>query len=60
MSAADPASSEEEVLVRCKRALRLVCAGLPHLSGLAHTIRLKVTDKTRNQTLTPSAQFTVT
>jgi hypothetical protein len=33
------------------------------LNGLApgtYTLRVKITDKNRNQTLTPSAQFTVT
>jgi GWxTD domain-containing protein len=33
---------------------------LKNLAPGQYTIRLKVTDKTRNQTLTPSAQFTVT
>jgi hypothetical protein len=34
-----------------------------NLSGLApgqYTVRLKITDKTKNQVLTPSADFTVT
>ena len=33
---------------------------LKNLAPGQYTLRLKVTDKTRNQTLTPSAQFTVT
>jgi hypothetical protein len=33
---------------------------LKNLAPGQYTIRLKITDRTRNQTLTPSAQFTVT
>ena len=41
MSAAEDEDLKREALVRSKQALRLACAGLPHLSGLARVVRLK-------------------
>lgn len=40
--AADIASSERVILEKTKRALRLVCAELPHLAGLANAVRIYV------------------
>lgn len=39
-----PAAKPPEVvaLEKAKRGLKLVCASLPHLAGLAHTVRLRV------------------
>ena len=41
----DPAQQEAEALARARKALKLVAANLPHLSGLCHTVRIKVTKK---------------
>src|SRR5438105_8297472 len=36
---------EEVALANATRALKLVSANLPHLSGLCHSVRIKVTKK---------------
>jgi predicted metal-dependent peptidase len=36
---------EQEALARARKAIKLVAANLPHLSGLCYTVRVKVTRK---------------
>src|SRR2546423_500305 len=36
---------EQEALSRARKALKLVAANLPHLTGLCYTVRVKVTRK---------------
>src|SRR5947209_3982515 len=40
-----PPDPEQEALSRARKALKLVAANLPHLSGLCHAVRVKVTRK---------------
>ena len=53
-----PKAPSKKIIERRQRIEKI----LP-LNGLApgqYTLRVKITDKNRNQVLTPSAQFTVT
>src|SRR5207302_3116681 len=38
-------TEDQQALLRGRQALRLVSADLPHLAGLAHLVRMKVTKK---------------
>lgn len=40
-----PPTEQQQALLRGRQALRLVSADLPHLAGLAHLVRMKVTNK---------------
>lgn len=42
---ADPPTPEQVALANATRSLKLVSANLPHLSGLAHSVRVKVSRK---------------
>lgn len=41
----EPPTPEQQAAANAARALKLVAATLPHLSGLAHSVRVKVTRK---------------
>jgi hypothetical protein len=60
MSAVDPREPEEaQTLEAVQRALRLVCVSLPHLSGLAHVVRIGVDARVGTIGIFPSGRLLV-
>jgi predicted metal-dependent peptidase len=57
MSVSSPPPSSEMILDRSRTALRLVCASMPWLSGLAYAVTLRVDDRVNVAAVTASGRI---
>jgi predicted metal-dependent peptidase len=53
------AATPDEAMARVKRSLRLVCASLPHLSGLANAVRIHIDARVPTAAISASGRLLV-